>query len=78
MYSGDFVPSFQQYSHWKRNRTARSGRPKKRSETDRRRLGQLVRLVKFKTLTHFQNEMIERGSSSVSKQTILDELNSFD
>ena len=38
-----------------------SGRPRKLNETDRR-LGQLVCFGKFKTLTHFGNETIGRGS----------------
>ena len=57
-----------------------SRRPRKLNETDRRRLGQLVRFEKFKSLTHFRNKMIEfeRGSPVVSGQTILNELNSLD
>ena len=35
-----------------------SGRPRKLNETDRRKLEQLVRLGKYKTTTHFRNEMI--------------------
>ena len=55
-----------------------SGRLRKLNETDRSRLGQLVRFEKFKTLTSFRNEMIERRSPAVFKQTMLNELNSLD
>ena len=55
-----------------------SGRLRKLNETDRSRLGQLVRFEKFKTLTSFRNEMIERRSPAVFKQTMHNELNSLD
>ena len=55
-----------------------SWRPRKLNKTDRSRLGQLVRFEKFKTLTSFRNEMIERRSPAVFKQTMLNELNSLD
>ena len=51
------------------------GRPKKFAETDRRRFGQLVRYGKFRSLSDYQRELIERGSANVSRQTVLNELN---
>lgn len=47
----------------------------KLNETDRKRLGQFLDTL---SLTPFRNEMIKRGSLTVSRQTIISELNSLD
>ena len=54
-----------------------TGRPRKFDETDRRRLGQLVRYGKFRSLSDYQRDLIDRGSPAVSRQTVLNELNSL-
>ena len=59
--SSDCVPCCQEYSSWERNQTAR-GEWASYGTVDKRWLEQLIRSGKCKTLTLFQNEMIERGA----------------